>query len=59
MALELTVKSKGSLLPVVFRQEITPAQLSMIRLLLKSDLSYGEALARIPNKVARPNEEAN
>lgn len=54
MALELTVKSRGSLLPVLLRQDITPAQLSIIKLVLGSDITFDQALRAIPNKVAVP-----
>jgi hypothetical protein len=42
--LELVIKRSDVSAEVVLRQEITPAQLSIVKLLLASDITFGEAL---------------
>jgi hypothetical protein len=41
---QLTIKDPGSLLSIILEQEITPAQASSIKALLRTDLAYNEVL---------------
>jgi hypothetical protein len=51
--LELVVKRSDVSAVVVLRQEITPAQLSIVKLLLASNMTFGEALRVIPKSIPR------